>query len=358
MLWFVGLGINGYRGLSLAGIDVLKKCEVVYAERYTGALYKEDLEGLASILGPKVATVERWFVEDGREILEAARTKGVALVTYGDPLVATTHAELRTRAARNSIKTSVLHAASGITSAIGEAGLHAYMFGRIVTMMSDSRSAISVYNVVYDNLLAGNHSLILTEYRCEGANDPYFLSPSQVFKMLAEAEVDQKFGAFSDLTFAVVASRAGTDSQALVSGSVGSLLQVEFGQGPHSVIIPGALHFTETEAVASLSRNLDPPTDNSRNIKRISMQMVERYAPRAKQAVRQMREIIRAQTSEESISKEMFDVLENADSYISDAERFLHQGKFDLAVLSIGYAEGLIDSLRFLQGMNPWNASS
>ncbi|MGI0029509.1 MAG: diphthine synthase [Nitrososphaera sp.] len=356
MLWLVGLGINGHRGLSLAAVDILKQCDVVYVERYTGALYKEDLEGLISILGPKVTTVERWFVEDGREILETAKSKGVALATYGDPLVATTHSELRARAARNSIKTSVLHAASGITSAIGETGLHAYKFGRMVTMMSEPHSATSVYSVVFDNLLAGSHTLIVTEYRYDEGSDPYFLNPTQVFKMLAEAEADQKHQVFSDRTFAIVASRVGTDSQDVVSGSVRSLLQFEFGQGPHSVIIPGALHFTETEALASLCKNLDAPTDNSQNIRKISSQMVERYAPRAKHAVQQMREIIRAETNRESSTKGMFDVLENADSYISDAERFLHQGKSELAVLSIGYAEGLIDSLRFQKGINPWNA--
>ncbi|MCD6038300.1 MAG: putative diphthine synthase, partial [Nitrososphaeraceae archaeon] len=33
---------------------------------------------------------------------------------------------------------------------------------------------------------------------------------------------------------------------------------------------------------------------------------------------------------------------------------FLRQGKHELAVLSIGYAEGLIDALRFQKGIDPW----
>ena len=51
----------------------------------------------------------------------------------------------------------------------------------------------------------------------------------------------------------------------------------------------------------------------------------------------------------------MYEVLDNAEHYISDSERFLMQGRYDLAVLSIGYAEGLIDALRFQKGINPWN---
>ena len=41
-------------------------------------------------------------------------------------------------------------------------------------------------------------------------------------------------------------------------------------------------------------------------------------------------------------------LFENIECYISDAERFLNQGRDELAILSIGYAEGLLDSLRLL----------
>src|SRR5215213_1491263 len=133
MLWFVGTGINGYRGLSIGALDVLRKCDIVYIETHT-------------------KPVQRWFVEDGRDLLEAARTKDVALVTYGDPLIATTHSELRSRAAKNSIKTAILHSASGIASIIGESGLHVYKFGRMVTMMSELHSAVTVYNTIFQNL--------------------------------------------------------------------------------------------------------------------------------------------------------------------------------------------------------------
>jgi diphthine synthase len=54
-------------------------------------------------------------------------------------------------------------------------------------------------------------------------------------------------------------------------------------------------------------------------------------------------------------NKGIFEVLENAECYIADSEQFLRQGKFELAVLSIGYAEGLIDALRYQKGINPWN---
>lgn len=350
MLWFVGTGINGYRGLSLAALDVLKKCDTIYAERFTSTLSDDDLSGLRSIVGKEIRPVQRSFVEDGREILENARKGEIALVTYGDPLIATTHSELRSRAAKSSIKTAVLHSASGITSIIGETGLHVYKFGRMVTMMSEPQSAISVYNTIFENLLAGNHTLILTEYSHDESGKPFFLDPDSVFKMLLDVERDQKHQIFSDATFAIVASRIGLADQRITSGRVGTLAKMDFGTGPHSVIVTGSLHFTESEAIAALTENTEEPADNSQGIKRISIRMIERYAPKAKIAARQMRDIVR----EDPENKGMFEVLDNAEYYIADAERFLRQAKFELAVLSIGYAEGLIDALRFQKGINPW----
>ncbi len=339
----------------MAALDVLRKCDIVYIERFTSALSEVDLQGLNSLLEIQTKPVQRWFVEDGRDLLEAARTKDVALVTYGDPLIATTHSELRSRAVKDSIKTAVLHSASGIASIIGESGLHVYKFGRMVTMMSELHSAVTVYDTIFQNLLAGSHTLILTEYKHndDESKEPFFLDPSSVFRMLIDAErsfISTKY--FLNDTFAVVASRVGVQDQKITSGKVKSLLKVEFGIGPHSVIITGALHFTETQALASVTENIDEPTDNSQSANRIEARMVECYAPKAKQAVQEVRKLIRGGAGD---NKGVFEVLENAECYLSDAERFLRQGKFELAVLSIGYAEGLIDALRYQKGINPWN---
>lgn len=353
MLWLVGTGIRGYKGLSLQGVEVLKNCDVVLIERFTSALSDSDLAGINVTIGKGTKPVPRWYVEDGREIIDQAREKQVALITYGDPLVATTHTELRTRAAKASVKTGVVHAASGITSIMGECGLHMYKFGRTVTMMSEPKSAISVYNTVLDNLLLGSHTLILTEYhQNEKTDTTFFLDPVTVLKMLLEAESDLRHHVFSQETFVVVASRLGADDSRIVSGKIKSLAGIGFGTGPHSVIVPAGLHFTEEEALEALTVCLDSPADNSTSIRRISVQMIERYTPKAREAVRQVREILRKDSEE---SKGVHEVLDNAEYYIDDAERFLRQGKHELAVLSIGYAEGLVDALRFQKGINPWN---
>ena len=46
-------------------------------------------------------------------------------------------------------------------------------------------------------------------------------------------------------------------------------------------------------------------------------------------------------------------MLENAELYIQDAEKFLEEGKDEIAILSIGYADGLVDALRIAKGIDP-----
>ena len=41
----------------------------------------------------------------------------------------------------------------------------------------------------------------------------------------------------------------------------------------------------------------------------------------------------------------MGEIIDNAEYYIEDAIRFLRTGRPELAILSVGYAEGLIDAV-------------
>jgi diphthine synthase len=357
MLRFIGLGINAHKSLSLHVLEILRKCDAIYLDKFTGFVSDDDLKGLRSLaelhdFKINILPAERWFVEDGRDILEQARTSDLALLTYGDPFIATTLIELYVRAVKNSIKIDVIHAASGITSLIGEAGLHLYKFGRIVTIMSEPLSKLSVYNTVFENLLGRNHTLILTEYNNDHSK-VFFLSPNLAFKALLQAEKDFKFKVFFNDTFAIVVSRIGMPDQKIVSGKVRSLNALHFGLGPHSIIITGALHFTEVEALMTLTNNLDVPSDNSANIRNKSADMIARYAPKARQAISEMKRVCRTSYG---ISGNKIDteILDNAECYIDDAERFLRQGKQELAILSIGYAEGLIDAMRLKAGTDPW----
>jgi diphthine synthase len=299
-----------------------------------------------------VNVVGRLFVEDGRDILEQASNNEVAIIVYGDPLIATTYIELFLRATKRSIKVEVIHSASGITSLIGESGLQIYKFGRTSTIMSEPQSAISVYNTLFDNLLLGNHTLILTEYNETKDNiSPFFLDPNDAMKMLLDVEKDQRSRAFTEETYVIVASRIGRADKKIISGQTRSLLETNYGTGPHSLIVPGRLHFVEKEAISSITSILNEPTENSSRVTRISTRMIEKYVPSVKKTINELRKRLRTDLTQ---CKGINAVLDNAEYYVQDAEKFLNQGKNELAVLSVGYAEGLIDAISFQRGLDPW----
>lgn len=355
MLWLIGLGIEGLYGMSMKGREILKICNLIYIERFTGYLSDSEISELRRYCKHNdnvVNVVGRLFVEDGREILEQAGDKEVALIVYGEALIATTYIELFIRATKRDIEVKVIHSASGITSLIGESGLQIYKFGRASTIMSEPQSAISVYNTLLDNLLLGNHTLILTEYSETKENiSPFFLEPSVAMMMLLDVEKDQRNRAFTEATFVLVTSRIGRTDKKIISGQIQSLLGINYGTGPHSLIVPGRLHFVEMEAISYMTSVLGEPVENSPHVTRISTKMIVKYVPSVKKTVNELRKRLSIDSTQ---YKGISAVLDNAECYVQDAEKFLNQGKNELAVLSVGYAEGLIDAISFQRGLDPW----
>jgi diphthine synthase len=281
-------------------------------------------------------------VEDGRQILDESKTLNVGLVSYGDPTIATTFTELRIRAIKNEIIVKVIHAASGITSLVGESGLQIYKIGKLVTMMEEKQSSISVYTTIFNNLNLNCHTIILTEYRQDENGFVFFLKPNDVFSRLLETEKDIKYEFVSEESFLIVLSRIGTESQRIVSGKIKSLIGIDYGKGPHAIIFPSKLHFTEEDALLNLTEMVDSPSDNTAVIKGISDHMMNRYEPMIRNEIKQIRESLISKKKE----KIPLEMLENAELYLDDAIQFFRQGKKELAVLSIGYADGLVDSLK------------
>ena len=338
MLYFAGLGID--QSPTLKTIHELKKCEKIFYESYTSPIINENvLSELSQQLGSgKVELVKREFVEDGRKILEAAKQMDVALVSSGDPLIATTHQELRTRAIKNGIETKVMHGSSIVSAAVGELGLHSYNFGRMVTMTREPMQ-YTAYNAIFNNLLKGLHTTVLLEW---DEMHSFFLDPSTAVHSLLDAEKDLKQGIFEESTLLLIASRLGTENAKLRALTFGEIQDV--GLPPHVLVIPGKLHFTEQEALSALfEKDAEAFHDNSSNISKISSRMVTKYAEKTLNALQRAKKA--AASNDQKIN--FADIFENVECYARDAQRFLNEGKEELAVLSIGYAEGLLDSLRF-----------
>src|SRR5208337_25661 len=88
--------------------------------------------------------------------------------------------------------------------------------------------------------------------------------------------------------------------------------------------------------------------DNTEAVEKLSRSMVNRYSAKTEGALQRAKEAASDLSSEKGEQKVRFDqVFENVECYLQDSLRFMNEGKEELAVLSIGYAEGLLDSLRF-----------
>ena len=343
MLWFIGLGISGAKSIPLEAIEILSKADIVYLEQFTSPIGKSDLDKIKKMTSSEFRPAKRWLVEDGNEILKNAKRKKVVLLSYGDPYIATTHIELRTRAIQEKIKTHSIHASSSLTSMIGECGLHFYKVGRIATIMSDMKSLTTPYYVIYKNIIEGNHTVLLLEYN---QDQKFFLDPKDAFSGLMNTEKGQNRHVIEPSTYAIVASRIGFKDQSITSGKLSTLTKIDFGKPPHTIIITGKLHFTESDALKILGNCIDEPIDNSEKTLKISSQMMKKYVPMVREALDEIKPHYTDQ-------KEFESILENAELYIRDAEKFLEDGQDEVSILSIGYADGLVDALRLAKGFDP-----
>jgi diphthine synthase len=226
---------------------------------------------------------------------------------------------------------------------IGECGLQFYKVGKIATIMNEMNSLTTPYYVIYKNIIEGNHTVLLLEYN---QDKDFFLDPKVAMLGLIETEKGQKRNVLDYSTYAIVASRIGFKDQSIISGKISSLKKVNFGKPPHTVIIPGRLHFTESDALKKLGNCIDEPFDNSDKTKKISVQMMKKYVPMVREALEEVEPHYKGQ-------KEFQTILENARLYIQDAQTFLEDGQDEVAILSIGYADGLVDALRLAMGLNP-----
>jgi diphthine synthase len=221
--------------------------------------------------------------------------------------------------------------------------LHFYKVGRIATIMSEMKSLTTPYYVIYKNMIEGNHTVLLLEYN---QDKNFFLEPNDALKGLIETEKGQKRNVISASTYAIVASRIGFKDQTIISGKISSLKKKGFGKPPHTVIIPGRMHFTESDALRMFGKCIDEPFDNSEKTKKISKQMMEKYVPMVREALEEIKPYYKDQ-------KEYQVILENAELYVQDAEKFLEDSQDEVAILSIGYADGLVDALRLAKGLDP-----
>ena len=335
-LSFVGLGL-GPKGISLEGVEEVRSADISYLEYYTTPHEPGLLRALQDATGKQIEIVDREFVEDGTRILTEAKEKRVVLAVLGDPMIATTHDELRTRAIRAGVETRVVHAATIASAAASASGLHSYKFSRTVTVTGEAVNRLTqAYHILHENLLEGAHTLLLLEYDVKEGEG---VSPADAIAGLLLAEWNFKRGVVGESTFCLIISRLGRQDSTKVAGALSELAAKEYGEPPHSILIPGKLHFTESEAISAIfSIEGSKIKGNSDGVLRTAQTLVPKYVTKTRGALDSVKSRLGPQYEP---------VIENAELYMKDAENFLAEGQDEMAMLSIGYAEGLIDSLNF-----------
>src|SRR5437667_3878979 len=129
-LVFIGLGLHDEKGITLRGLDEARSADVVFAELYTSGLAGATVASVEQLVGKKIRVLSRTDVEDGRTILEAAAKQKVAFLVVGDPMAATTHVDLRLRAAAATIPTRIVHGVSILIERARHVVLRASTVGR------------------------------------------------------------------------------------------------------------------------------------------------------------------------------------------------------------------------------------
>lgn len=233
MLYLIGLGLN-HKGISKQGLEITQKCKKVYLESYT-IKFPYDFEKLKEVLKKKFVVADREKVE-GLTIIDEARKKDVALLVYGSPLFATTHATLINEAMKSNVRVKVIHSAS-IFDAIAITGLQLYKFGKITSLPKwDEKKNFmpdSFVEIIKDNQKINAHTLLLVDIGLR-------------FKdALEELEISFKKKVFKSEKI-LVCEKLGTKNQKILYNTLNNLKKEDIKE-PYCFIIPGKFHFSEKE---------------------------------------------------------------------------------------------------------------
>lgn len=251
-LHLIGLGLHDVQDVTVKGLERIRSCDVVYAEFYTAVLTGTPHGELESFLQRKVIRLDRLGVEKGgKDLVEQAKTKEVALLTAGDPLTATTHTDLMVRCHAEGVAFRVVHAPSIYAAAPGLLGLQHYKFGRTTTLVRPEPNwfPTSPFDAIAENHARDLHTLVLLDIK---ADESYFMTANEGLALLLELAKRTGNSWFTSETQVGVVARAGSDAGIRKTGPVGLLLNTDFGAPLHCIVVPGKLQVVEQEAWETL----------------------------------------------------------------------------------------------------------
>lgn len=236
MFYLIGLGLD-IDDLSEKAIRIISSCNEVYLECYTSS-FPYSLKDLSTRLKKRLILCGREFIEEATTLIERAKEKDIALLIYGDPLIATTHISLIQEAKKKKIPFMVIHNIS-IINAITETGLEAYKFGKIASIpkWQENYKPTSFFDVIEDNLSIGAHTLLLLDIN---------LSLKEAVSCILQTNTERESKLLNKKSLCIACSCLGTKHQKIIYTSLEKLSKLRLKK-PISLIIPSKLHFIEEE---------------------------------------------------------------------------------------------------------------
>jgi diphthine synthase len=202
----------------------------------------DPCEEMERIFGKRLVLLTREDVEqDPGNILDAAEKECVVFLTGGDPMVSTTHADLRIRAAERGISTRIIHGASIASAVCGLTGLQNYRFGKSCSIPYPHRAwfPVTPLETILLNQSLNLHTLVYLDITRER-----FMTIAEGISVL-EKMAERKQTSLPDLMVGV--ARAGSDLPRVAAGSPKMLRSIEFGPPLHVLLVPAKLHPIEAE---------------------------------------------------------------------------------------------------------------
>jgi diphthine synthase len=239
MLTFVGLGLFDKTDISEKGLTCIRKADHVFLESYTSCLMGSTVEELEKYYQKPVHRLFREDVEQNPDrLLELAQKGQVVFLCAGDPMVSTTHADLRIRAAERGIRTTIIHAASIASAVCGLTGLQNYRFGKSCSLPFPQKNwfPITPLDVIAQNLGHRLHTIVYLDIQ----KDRFMTIPEAVGLLEQMAGKKQV-----SIPLYVGVARAGSDNVIVQAGSAEKVSAGEFGPPLHILIVPAELHDME-----------------------------------------------------------------------------------------------------------------
>jgi len=332
-LSLISIGLSDEKDLSLRALEEARDCDKLYAELYTMKL-ATTIAALTELTLRPVQYLRRDDLEDRADvIIEEARGSHIGVLVGGDCLSATTHISLIIEAVKRGIKVSIIHGSS-IFSSVAESGLSIYKFGRTVTLPFEEKGSVdTILKVIKENLEQGLHTLVLLDLDNEA--DKY-MTINHALRRLFES-------GFSQDNLVVGIARLGSQGSVIKAGRAKDIVEHDFGESPHSLIIPGSLHFLEVEALEIIG---DCPLEalQGRSVKSEIDTLIEKYI----QGCRRVRADMKIKATSITLTeKQIQSILDHVDKYLSDAEYYSTERK-PTSLTSVSYAEGILDALKIL----------